>query len=207
MVDGFARARELRAFIRRIAFRRRMTAIDPLTLAALAGTWILVVGTLVFAYWQIRQAGRLHSASTLLDLRERFYNDRMRQARQELSEWLLRGDRDAEIENWEVGIFFELMGFLTRSGVLDRRMVWSAFGSWISAYYTATTQPVDMIRRWRAESQDPTIFAEFEWLALQMRALDDQFLGATAARRNLLADAKEVLDNEVHLTAGAGRPR
>src|SRR5215472_1766574 len=145
-----------------------MSGPDIATWATIVGTWALVVGTLGFAYWQLRQASRLHSATTLLELRERFYSPRMRQARRDLSLWLLKRDRGEEIENWEVGMFFELMGHLVHTGVLEKRMVWNAFGTWISSYHYSITRPTNLLELWRKESGDPLVFAEFEWLAQQM---------------------------------------
>lgn len=176
-----------------------MASIDYTTWAALVGTWVLVVGTLAFAYWQLRQNQRLHSASTLLDLRERFYGPRMREARRELATWLLRTDRGEEIENWEVGVFFELLGNLTRSGVLDGRMVWKAFGSWVTAYYTLTRAPTDYFEKWRSEANDPLIFADFEWLARKCLEFDRGAAGTSTAPRVDLYDARYVLDSESHL--------
>ena len=173
-----------------------MVAFDWTTWAALFGTWVLVVGTLLFAYWQLRQSQRLHSASTLLDLRERFYNPRMRAARRELSAWLLANPRGPEPENWEVGLFFQLLGSLTHSRALDRRLVWNAFGTWITAYWVFLTEPPDLIGQFRTESRDPTIFAEYEWLAREMMELDARATGAPPQQRTAHEEARVVLEGE-----------
>ncbi|MCI4348970.1 MAG: hypothetical protein L3J93_01960 [Thermoplasmata archaeon] len=176
-----------------------MASIDLATWATILGTWILVVGTLVFAYWQLRQAQRLHSSTTLLDLRERFYSPRMRQARRDLSTWLLKETRGEEPEDWEVGIFFELMGALTRTKVLEKRMVWSAFATWITAYHYCMTHPVDLLAKWRGESNDPLIFAEFEWLATTMLDMDRRLAPGAHDPRTSASDAQYVLESESHL--------
>jgi hypothetical protein len=180
-----------------------MATLDLATWATILGTWLLVIGTLAFAYWQLRQAQRLHSATTILELRERYYSPRLRHARRELSGWLLKSDRGEEIENWEVGIFFELMGFLTRTRVLEKRMVWNAFGSWVTSYYTLIREPDDLVGRWRRESNDPMIFAEFEWLAKQMMKLDRRILPGAKIQRPAVEDARVVLDSEAHLNPAA----
>ncbi|MCI4320436.1 MAG: hypothetical protein L3K23_09980 [Thermoplasmata archaeon] len=173
--------------------------LDLVTWATILGTWILVVGTLAFAFWQLRQAQRLHSASTILDLRERYYSPRFRQARRDMSRWLLKTDRGEEVENWEVGHFFELMGFLTHSRVLEKRMVWNAFGVWITAYYAFMTQPVNLLDDWREEARDPLIYAEFEWLARQMAELDRRRLHEPRRNTLSLGEAREALENESRL--------
>lgn len=176
-----------------------MATIDLPTLATILGTWILVVGTLAFAYWQLRQAQRLHSATTILELRERYFGPRLRRARKELATWLLQTDRGEEPENWEVGIFFELMGHLTRSGILERRMVWNAFGTWITGYYAYLREPEDLLTEWRTASHDPLIFAEFEWLAREMIEFDRRFLPGNPAPKSALEDSRFILESEAHL--------
>ena len=178
--------------------------LDLATWATILGTWILVVGTLAFAYWQLRQAQRLHSASTLLELRERFYSPRFRQARRELSRWLLKTDRGEEIENWEVGHFFELMGFLTHTRVLEKGMVWNAFGVWITSYYAYIIEPVNLLDAWRKESRDPLIYAEFEWLARQMAEIDRRRLHEPGRASASLTEARWALESESRLDLVGG---
>jgi hypothetical protein len=178
--------------------------MDATTWATILGTWVLVVGTLAFAYWQLRQAQRLHSATTILELRERFYSPRLRQARRELSSWLLHSERGEEPEDWEVAIFFELMGTLTRTRVLERRLVWSAFGTWIVAYHRFMVDPKDLITQWRRESNDPLIFAEFEWLAKQMLEFDRRLSPGPQYHRFAVTDARTVLESESNLRGPAG---
>jgi len=178
--------------------------LDLATWATILGTWILVIGTLAFAYWQLRQAQRLHSATTILELRERFYSPRLRHARQELSRWLLLPNRGEEIENWEVTHFFELMGFLTRTRVLEKRMVWNAFGGWITAYYTFVTQPENLLVKWRTESQDPLIYAEFEWLAKEIAQLDRLLLRGPHRSSSVLADARYAMESESNIDMHVG---
>ena len=176
-----------------------MAGVDVTIWIPILGTLALAVGTLAFAYWQLRQNQRLHSATTLLDLRERFYAPRFLRARRELSTWLLSGDRGDGPDNWEVAIFFELLGSLTRSGILERRLVRNAFGTWITSYYTFCTKPVNLFERWRSESNDRLIFADFEWLA---RAIIDQERSLAPGPdfdRELLEEARYVLEGDSHI--------
>ncbi|HTT74019.1 MAG TPA: hypothetical protein VMG99_07775 [Thermoplasmata archaeon] len=180
-----------------------MDTSDWTTWGALIGTWVLVVGTLYFAYWQLRQTQRLHSASTILDLRERFYNSRMRLARRELSAWLLRSERGPEPDNWEVCLFFELLGSLTHTRALDERLVWNAFGPWITAYYVFITEPVDLLSAWRSgPPPDPLIFAEFERLARRMMERDARAAHGPRHERTAAADARYVLEGDSALSPG-----
>jgi len=176
-----------------------MTSLDPSIWAPIIGTWVLVIGTLMFAYWQLRQAQRLHSASTLLDLRERYYSPRLRQARRELSTWLLNPGQGEEPENWEVAIFFELLGSMTRTGVLEKRLVRNAFGTWVTAYYSFITRPVDLLARWRGESQDPLIFADFEWLARVIIDFEQKLAPGPGFAESLREEARFVLEGDSRL--------
>jgi hypothetical protein len=180
-----------------------MTGIDLTVWVPIAATWVLVVGTLGFAYWQLRQSQRLHSTTTLLDLRDRFYSLRMRQARRTLGAWLLQSDRTEEPENWEVALFFELLGSLTRTRNLEKRLVRKAFGTWITAYYTYITQPANLIEQWRKESNDPQIFADFEWLAKWIIASERKLSPGPDFDRSVVEDGRYVLQGESHLDVGA----
>jgi hypothetical protein len=173
-----------------------VAGIDLTLWIPILATWVLAIGTLVFAYWQVRQNQRLHSTTTLLDLRDRFYSPRMRQSRRSLSAWLLKADRGEEPENWEVALFFEFLGSLTRSRDLDRRLVRKAFGTWISGYYTRITRPVDLIARWRKEGDDPLIFADFEWLAKQIIESERRVAPGPGFDQSVEDEARYVLEGE-----------
>ena len=166
-------------------------------------TWVLVVGTLAFAYWQLRQNQRLHSTSTLLDLRERFYGPRLQRSRKSLSVWLLQGDRGDEPNVWEVALFFQLLGSLARTRTLDRRLVRNAFGTWITAYYTFMTQPVNLISKWRAESGDPSVFADFEWLAQLIIEDERRLAPGPGFDESLRDEARYVLEGDSQLDGAA----
>lgn len=143
---------------------------------SLLGTWALVVGTLVLMYWQTREAQRLNSANAVMNLRERFDSSRMRASRRHLSERLVK-QAHQDISNLEVVTFFELVGTLTHRRVLEDDLVWEAFGGWITSYYWALRNPVDMIGDLRKTMNDPLIFHEFEWLYDRVVRIDRHLLG------------------------------
>lgn len=180
-----------------------MAGIDLSVWIPILATWILVIGTLAFAYWQLRQNQRLHSTSTLLDLRDRFYSQRMRLGRKTLSAWLLKTERGEESENWEVALFFELVGSLTRSRDLERGLMRKAFGTWITSYYTYITEPDNLIGRWRKESNDPLIFADFEWLAKWIIERERRLAPVQDFEQSLREEARYVLQAESQLDVAA----
>src|SRR5690348_1523849 len=130
-----------------------MVTLDTTTWIAI-GTWALVIGTLVLMYWQTYQAQRLNSSNAVMALRERFDSTRMVVARRNLSRDLL-ANTEGDLENVEVATFFELVGTLTHHGILDERLVWEAFGTWIAAYWWALRHPTDRIAHSREHLKDP----------------------------------------------------
>lgn len=155
--------------------------IDPytLTLLGLLGTWSLVIGTLILMFWQMRQNQHLHSANSVMTLRERFDSDRMRAARRHLSQKLIAGAHE-DIASVEVLTFLELIGALTHRKLLDEELVWEAFGTWVTIYFLAIRRPVDMLYQLRTSLKDPLVFHELEWLFHRIESIDSRMLGAQA---------------------------
>ncbi len=151
-------------------------SINTTTLAA-AAAWAVAIGTVAVLWWQVRVAQHLNSANAVMALRERFDSPAYRRRRRKLAEHLLAGRHD-DIANLEVAAFFELVGSLTHSRVLTRKLVWEAFGTWIGGYYVALRTPVDVIGRARTASKDPLIMHEFEWLFYRIQEIDRRMLGA-----------------------------
>jgi hypothetical protein len=175
-----------------------MALIDLLTLTAL-GTWVLVVGTLVLMYWQTRQAQLLNAANAVIALRDRYDSPQLRRARRALATTLLQEPSSA-FPRAELLTFFELLGVMTHRKLLDRHLVWNAFGGWISSYYYGLTHPQDRIAAVRTRMGDPLAFAEFEWLHGVIHELDRKRLGAEVATTIEAAEeARAILQHEAEL--------
>jgi len=153
-------------------------AIDVTTITA-AAAWAVAIGTVVLLWWQTRVNQHLNSANAVLTLRERFDSPAFRRRRKLLAQRLLEGRHD-DITNLEVAAFFELIGSLTHSKVLNRNLVWEAFGTWISGYYVALRKPIDVIGRARIALRDPLIMHEFEWLFGLVQQIDRKKMGPEA---------------------------
>jgi len=175
-----------------------MTDWFNIAIWSLAGTWALVVGTLFLMYWQTRQTQHLNSANAVMALRERFDGGRMRAARRHLADRLLRGAHE-DIASMEVITFFELVGTLTHRRVLDDDLVWEAFGTWVSAYYWALRNPVDLIGQLRSNLEDPLVFHEFEWLRGRIEEIDREEGEEPSGERDLSEDAHRILRREAAL--------
>jgi hypothetical protein len=144
-----------------------------ITTITATATWALAFGTIVLLWWQTRVSQRLNSANAVLTLRERFDSPAFRKRRKKLAERLLAG-RHEDITNLEVAAFFELMGSLAHERVLDRYLLWEAFGTWINGYYYALRNPVDLIGRVRTALKDPLIMHEYEWLYGWVQQMDQK---------------------------------
>ncbi len=165
---------------------------------SLAGTWALVVGTLLVMYWQTRSAQHLNSANAVMALRERFDSARMLAARRHLAERLLKHAHE-DIASMEVVTFFELVGALTHRKVLERELVWEAFGSWVGAYYWFLRHPDDLVGRLREDLKDPLIFHEYEWLYHTLVDIDRARLGEQAEAADDAETARRLLERETQL--------
>jgi hypothetical protein len=171
---------------------------SDIALWSLAGTWALVVGTLYLMYWQTRVSRHLNSANAVMTLRERFDSEHMRAVRRQLADRLIRRAHE-DITSVEVVTFFELVGTLTRRGVLDEELVWEAFGSWVTSYYRALRHPVDLIGQLRASLEDPLVSHEFEWLNDRILELDRHESGPASSRPDPDQDALHILRREAAL--------
>jgi hypothetical protein len=149
--------------------------VDEVTLT-LIGTWILVIGTLFFMFWQTRQAHLLNSANAVLELRSQFESPDIRRARRELAEFFLRDTSDG-MPPVEMLTFYELLGIMVRRGLLDRQLVWNAFGSYVTITHYRMRHPADRLGRLRKDFGDPLAFSQFEWLAGEVLRIDAKRLG------------------------------
>ncbi len=166
-------------------------AIDITTVTA-GAAWAVAIGTVVLLWWQVRVSQRLNSANAVLTLRERFDSPAFRRRRKQLAERLLAGRHD-DITNLEVAAFFELVGSLTHQHVLDRYLVWEAFGTWINGYYYALRNPIDVIGRARTALKDPLIMHNFEWMFGIVQQMDRKMIGAEVDIEDATRDESNAL--------------
>jgi hypothetical protein len=176
-----------------------MVNLGDIAIWTTGATWALAIGTLAALYWQTRQAGQLNSANAVITLRERFDSPRMRKARRQTSERLLKNDL-GDITSLEVLTFFELIGAQTARKILDEEMVWEAFGGWITSYYSSMRAPVDRIQQLRDLAHDPLLFHKLEWLNERIATLDRKQLGPLYdGAANAVEENRLYLSREAHL--------
>jgi hypothetical protein len=139
---------------------------------ALSG--IVLAVTFLAIYRQLRlqsSAGAIEQATALA----RDWNSELLH-RSRLSVLLALRDRVAQANApqqppVEVGNFWERVGFLVRSGHIDRRIVYAYLGSTVRLWWALLTPNT---RRLRELQQDQAVYEHFEWLAELMTRLDLQ---------------------------------
>ena len=176
-----------------------MVSIENLAFWTAIATWGLATGTLIILFWQTYLQRRLNSANVVMELRERFDSPRMRRARRTMATQLLQ-EEVGDIASLEVATFFELIGAQTARRVLDLDMIWEAFGSWVTSYYTAMRAPIDYIGRFRDSTKDPLFLYKFEWLNDQILLMDRRLLGpAFEASHQAVEEERSLLRREATL--------
>jgi len=133
--------------------------IDYNTLTAWAAAltaWAAVVAAVVsvYAIWSESRRSRFAlGIDLLLNLEDKFNNDKMLKIRRSAARELLLHKEKSDVDN--VLDFFEMVGMLVRRGALDDFMVWHNFFYWIHGYYLPNS---DYIVESRIE--DPTIWVD-----------------------------------------------
>lgn len=148
-----------------------MSQLDLTLIAAWVTALISLLGviaSLIGVAWQVRKQWRLHSASLVTSLDDRFNSAEWRGYRKQCQEKLSAhhlGTAELDLsENFPVLPFFENLGYLTHTGALDKMMVWNKFGWYVVGYYLALTTPTDVISKVREKEGEPTLWEEFKWL-------------------------------------------
>jgi hypothetical protein len=71
----------------------------------------------------------------------------------------------------EVGDYFERVGWLVRSGHIDREVIYTFIGNSVRLWWALLLGNTGHLRD---VQQDPTIYEHFEWLAATMAAMDQR---------------------------------
>lgn len=140
------------------------------TVVSLATTLITLLGiiaALLGIWWQSKRTWRLNSANLVTQLDDRFNSGEWRRYRAHCARLLLEhldDSRDLNLsESFPVLGFFEHIGYLARTKVVDRRMLWNKFGWFVVGYYLAITSRKDAIKHIRRADRDHTLWVEVEW--------------------------------------------
>ena len=165
--------------------------ISVVTITA-AATWGLAVGTVVLLWWRTPGLSATQQRERGPDASGAIRFPRVSSAVGKGSRIDCSPGAD-DITNLEVAAFFELIGSLTHARVLDRYLVWEAFGTWINGYYYALRNPVDVIGRARTALEDPLIMHEYEWLYGLVQQMDRKMMDAEADMAEATRDESTAL--------------
>lgn len=161
-----------------------MSAAGWTALLAIA-TWLLVIGTLISVYFQLKQQREINSAqlkqqwktnsaNMVMIMYKRFDSSNLKSQRKHLSSTLLLEKPQLDPEGEWVLVFFETLGLFTDQKILDEYMVWNEFSWWVIRYYLALT---NIIAEFRKRLDYEMLYCEFERLAKKMIEIDRQKRG------------------------------
>jgi hypothetical protein len=142
------------------------------------GTWVLVIVTAIFMWRQTQVAKEAARLQLFVSLTQEWQGLTMRSIRKQFALALLKaedGKPAGGIELDETVLeFFESLGYLTKTGLLDERIVWNYFSFAIMGYCLAA-KPV--ILGLIHSENDEVIYGEFGWLNRRMLQLDQELRG------------------------------
>jgi hypothetical protein len=130
-----------------------------------AASWVIIGVTYWAARNQSKDSKNIASVQIIIIYIQQFEGKDMLLERSKLAEQILNKAEHKDIQE-PVMDFFETVGLLLRRKILDTEMVWANF-----AYYAILWEHVcrDYIKEERKlKNNDPTIFADFQYLADEM---------------------------------------
>jgi hypothetical protein len=143
----------------------KISDIDFQTLGIIVSSTRVIIA-LCFNILNYRNAWLSNSAKMVLDLSAKFESAAMRKHRSAFAKQLLN-DREGTnlMDDSPVLKFYEELGYMTRRGVLDKRMVWNSFFWLIEYYYAALIGPdEDLLAKVREQQKNQALYREFLWL-------------------------------------------
>jgi hypothetical protein len=137
--------------------------------------FVVVAVTLVGIYYQFRLQRAANAFEQLNRIGEQWEAEQMLRARLEVARALVAGAETPEGAMALIGDYWETVASLVRERHVDERVVSETYGGALANWWTALSDATDHIRK---ERMDPTMLANFEWLAKRSSA-DGARSGAT----------------------------
>jgi hypothetical protein len=129
-------------------FSKSMTiaiaCFDWPTIKALApwAGWAGVIWAICAHIWNLKKTWLSNSAKMVLDLVDKFDSNDMRHHRRVFANKLLFDRSRLDLSDDYMALqFIEEIGYMTKRGVLDKRMVWNSFFWFLEPYYLALKEP------------------------------------------------------------------
>ena len=139
--------------------------------------FVVVAATLVGIYYQFRLQRAANAFEQLNRIAAEWDAEQMLRSRLEVARAVVAGDRAPEGPMSLIGNYWETVASLVRGGHINQRVFAETFGSTASIWWTTLASTA---RTMRGDRNDPTILANFEWLAARGSAYGAK-AGATPA--------------------------
>jgi len=139
---------------------------------ALSGTFLAI--TFFAIYRQLRLQRDTAAIEQVAELERVWASERMSRSKLAVLLAIEAGTAPVDVPDkaaTHVGDFYERMGYLTRTGHLNRRFVYEQWSS-LSQRWWARLLP--STAAWRARDEDPRVWEDFEWLARTMAEMDQK---------------------------------
>jgi hypothetical protein len=151
-------------------------------------TFLLAFGAIAAIYVEWKRCRFEHAIDLIVELDDHFNTTEFRIFRQNTAKFLLGTEQNQRSIDQVLG-FFEKVGYLTRNGVIEEKMVWHEMFYWIHRYYLSATP---FITRIRVIQKDNTVFEDFEYL--QKRLVEIEKKERNCADANLTLSENELRD-------------
>jgi hypothetical protein len=110
-------------------------------------------------WWQIRRARVSTNVELVLKFDDKFNREDFRRIRS-IAARQFRGSQSADSAE-DVFDFFETLGYLVRTGAIEKELAWHTFYEWVRGYWSVGLQHIQTKRQ---ERKDPALWADFEYL-------------------------------------------
>jgi hypothetical protein len=158
--------------------------------------FVVVAVTLVGISYQFRLQRAANAFEHLNRMGEQLDSEQMLRARLEVARALVAGAETPQGALFLIGNYWDSIGSLVRERHVDERLVSETLGGAVTIWWIALSDATGRIRK---ERMDPTVLANFEWLAKRVSG-DDAKSGAapvydkTAALRIFEAGIPSLVD-------------
>lgn len=137
---------------------------------ALSGVVLAI--TFVAIYRQLKIQRDTAALQQVFDMERAWTSERMSRSKLDVAEALRAGVAPLDIPDKassHIGDFWERMGYLTRTGYMNRTFVYEQWSMLVQQWWARLRPSAVAVRE---RDQEPEIWVEFEWLATQMAAMD-----------------------------------
>lgn len=165
------------------------------------GTWILAAITFWLVRGQIAESKRATGLQLFTQLTHDFQDPNMRVQRKNFASGLLYYRKKKQpalnpLNDETVLEFFENIAHLTKSGVLEKTIIWNYFSVAVEGYWYAVR---DLITDLRKHEDDDDLYRDLEWLSEEFSMITAKRKGRDTSERPPQDKISSYLESEVCL--------